>query len=333
MKSSAISTPVALIFFARPDVLALTFEAIRRAKPNKLLLIQDGPRPQRLDDIENINKCREIVSNIDWECEVFKNYSDVNLGCGLRVYSGLSWAFQYVDKLAIIEDDCVPSLGFFEFTDELLEKYKDDERIGMISGMNNLEIYDKTPYDYFFTEYGSVWGWATWKRVWDTVDFNMEFINDADSERLIKNLYGPSFYEVGREKLSNVKKGIKQSSWSHQYGLNMFLNSYLTIVPQKNLITNVGLTENSANSLSTIKFTPRALRGLYYMKAYQLKSPLNHPKYIVNDIEFKKRMDRLMANGYPVVKFYRLIESITYRIIGGDFNSIIKGFKRRFSLK
>lgn len=329
MKSEFSETPVALVFFARPDVLKLTFEAIRRAKPKTLFLIQDGSRVNRQDDLTKIVECREIVENIDWDCEVYKNYSDENLGCGMRVYSGVTWAFQYVDRLIIIEDDCVPSLDFFLFCEEILERYKDDERIDMISGMNNLGVYDKTPYDYFFSTAGSIWGWATWKRAWNSIDFNMDYINDPDAERLITNLYGKSLYKRVRKMHEKLKRGERLTSWSLQRGMNMFLNSGLIVVPKKNLISNVGLTENGANSVGSIKLMPKGMRQLYYMKTYDLEFPLKHPNYIINDVEYEKKLNRLMGNGHPLVKLFRTFESIIYRIIYGDFKSIVSGFKRR----
>lgn len=323
------NVPTALVFFARPDVLKSTFEAIRKAKPKTLFLIQDGARLNRQDDLLKIDECRKIVENIDWECRVFRNYSEDNLGCGMRVFSGLSWAFQYVDRLAIIEDDCVPSLDFFQFCEEILEKYKDDERIDMISGMNNLGIYDKTPYDYFFSDTGSIWGWATWKRVWNTIDFNLGHVNDLDAERLITNLYGPSLFKNSREKFNQLKLGQRLSSWSLQRGMNMYLNSRLIIIPKYNLITNIGLTENGANSANSIKLVPRGLRRIYYMQIHEMNFPLKHPKFVINDIEFRNKLDRLMANGYPLVKLYRTFESGFYRLIYGDFKGLLKALKRR----
>ena len=329
MKSSMFDVPVALVFFARPDVLKITFEAIRKAKPKTLFLIQDGCRVDREDDFFKINECRGIVENIDWECQVYRNYSDENLGCGMRVYSGISWAFEFVDRIAIIEDDCVPSLAFFQFCEVILERYKDDERIDMISGMNNLGVYEKTPYDYFFSTAGSIWGWATWKRVWKTIDYNMEYLNDQDAERLISNLYGKSLFERVRAMHGKLKHGERLTSWSLQRGMNMFLNSGLIVVPKRNLISNVGLTENGANTVGSLKLMPKGMRQLYYMKTYDLEFPLKHPKYIINDVEYEKKLNRLMGNGHTCVRIFRTIESITYRIIYGDFKSILKGARRR----
>ena len=113
--------------------------------------------------------------------------------------------------------------------------------------------------------------------------------------------------------------------------MNVLLQSQLNIVPKYNLIRNIGMSENGANSVSLIQFMPKGLRSLYYMRTYSFDFPLKHPKYVVNDLEFKKRLDRLMGDGYPLVQFYRLIESILYRIIGGDFSSITKGLKRRLT--
>lgn len=328
MKTEFFETPVALVFFARPDVLKLSFEAIRKAKPKILFLIQDGARINNKDDVTKIEDCRQIVSSIDWDCQVYKNYSEENLGCGVRVFSGVSWAFQYADRLIIIEDDCVPSIGFFQFCEEILERYKNDQRVDMISGMNHLEEYDKTPYDYFFTMAGSIAGWATWKRAWSTIDFNMNYKEDKDAERLITNLYGKDLYKRIKTMSSKLERGERVTSWSLQRGMNMYLNSGLIIVPKKNLMTNIGITENSANSPSSMRLIPRSLRKLYCLRTYDLNFPLKHPKYIINDVEYKKKVDKFMGRSFEI-KFFRKLESLFYRIIYGDFKGLQKSLKRR----
>jgi hypothetical protein len=330
MKPFTNDIPVALIFFARPDLLEVTFAAIREAKPRQLFLIQDGARIANTTDLENIAKCREIVENIDWECKVYKNYSDINLGCGMRIYSGLSWAFQYVDRLLIIEDDCVPALSLFPFTAELLEKYKNEDRIGMICGMNNLGVYENTPNDYFFSTSGSIWGWATWKRVWDKVEYDLEFLNDKYATNIVFNT-DAKLEPMGQVLSNTLKEGKKLSSWSYQLGMNILLQNQLNIVPKYNMINNIGMSEDGANSVSSLRFMPKGLRRLYYMKMYEYKFPLKHPKYVANDLDFKKKLDRVMGDGHPLIQLYREIESLIYRIVGGDFKSIKKGIKRRFN--
>jgi len=102
---SEIDVAVALIFFNRPDTLQKVFEKVKKASPSKLFLIQDGPRDNNESDKKLIEKCRNIVNDIDWECKVFKNYSDKNLGSGLRPYTGITWVFEHVDKAIFLEDD------------------------------------------------------------------------------------------------------------------------------------------------------------------------------------------------------------------------------------
>ncbi len=319
MNPFLVDIPVVLLFFNRPDVLQKTFSAIKNAKPSKLFLVQDGARAGRLDDIENIRLCREIVKNIDWNCDVHTNYSEVNLGCGMRVYSGISWAFEFVDRLVIIEDDCVPSTDFFVFCEEILEKYKDDQRMDMISGMNHLGIYDKTPYSYIFSKTGSIWGWATWKRVWDTVDYDMDFINDKDAIRLLSNAIIPK--NVAKRlingailKHNTLKSGESLSSWTFQKGLNMYLHSGLIIVPHKNLTTNIGLTDDTTHAVNSIKKIPKALQRVFSMKTHKLNFPLKHPKYIVEDTEFNSEINKIMDPN-KFITLLRRIEGVMRRII------------------
>ena len=146
MDKYLIDIPVAIIFFNRPDTLKKVFEAVRNARPSKLFLIQDGAREGRAEDAIKIAECRSVVADVDWECEVVRDYSDVNLGCGKRIYSGITNAFNTVDRIIIIEDDIVVTPDFFSFCIELLEKYKDDQRIHRISGMCHMGQYSKSPY-------------------------------------------------------------------------------------------------------------------------------------------------------------------------------------------
>ena len=128
-------TPVAFVVFNRPACTARTLAAIRQAQPPRLLVIADGPRPAHPDDVKLCADVRNIVDEgVDWPCEVERNYAVGNLGCALRVSSGLTWAFSRAERLVVIEDDCLPDPSFFWFCDELLGRYADDTRIGQICG-------------------------------------------------------------------------------------------------------------------------------------------------------------------------------------------------------
>jgi hypothetical protein len=145
-----VKSPVAFIFFNRPDLTEKVFNRIRKAQPQELFLIADGPRINNSEDERKCFEARKIVDQIDWECEVCRNYSDQNLGCGVRPATGISWVFEHVDRAIILEDDCLPHPSFFNFCDELLERYKYDQRVMQISG-TNLQYGNKwTDYSYYF---------------------------------------------------------------------------------------------------------------------------------------------------------------------------------------
>ncbi len=298
-----VDVPVAIVFFARPDLLKITFKIVKKLRPSTLFLIQDGPRYNNSNDNDKIEGCREVVKEIDWNCKVYKNYSDTNLGCGLRIKSGISWAFKYVDRLIIIEDDCVPGDSFFLFCKEMLEKYKDDKRVSMISGMNHLGVYEKTPYDYFFSEGGTIWGWATWKRFWETIDYEMKWLDDPDAVRLIRNKYGNRPIRRGLVKKDALMQGNKLSSWSYQHGINMYLQSGLILVPKYNLTTNIGLTGEGANTKnSSLNDVPPKMRRIYYQQTYVLNPPYNHPHYIINDVEYQSEIKKIMNSKHSFCK-------------------------------
>lgn len=331
MNSYKIDIPVLLIFFVRPEPLAKVFEQIRLARPSKLYLYQDGPRDGREDDIENVKKCREIVSDIDWECEVFYKYQEKNYGCDPSEYISQKWMFEKEEYGIVLEDDDVPSQSFFPYCKEMLEKYKDDDRIGLICGMNNLGV-SNCPNSYFFAQTGSIWGWATWKRNYDQLDPDYKWMDDNYIMDIFKDRIGPKSF-------ANLMKTIKihkQSGKEHYesiLGSFILLNSKLNIIPSKNLISNIGIGADGTHAVDSIDKLPKGIRKVMHMKTYELEFPLKHPKYVLEDTIYKKKLDRVMGNGYPLVVFYRTIESVLYRIKVGDFKSVKKGLLRRLSIK
>lgn len=158
MSNYQLKTPVVFIVFNRPDTTERVFVEIAKVKPSKLFIIADGVRTNCLDDVKKCNDVRAIINNVDWDCEVFTNYSDVNMGCKLRVSSGLDWVFSQVDEAIILEDDCIPHPTFFRFCDEMLEKYRYDGTVMHISG-TNMKTKNLTGNTYGFLTHVGVWGW------------------------------------------------------------------------------------------------------------------------------------------------------------------------------
>ena len=310
-----IDVAVAMIFFNRADTLEKVFEQVRIARPSKLFLIQDGPRKGNKNDIEGIKACREVFEGkIDWECEVYKDYSEENLGCGMRVYSGIKNAFEKVDKLIILEDDCVPGQSMFPFCKEVLDKYADDKRICSISGMNHMEKYDSNGCDYFFCSTGTIWGWATWKRVIDQWDPKYRFLDD---KYVIKNMYDEfgatfmnAFIRTCKTHLSSGREhyeSILGSFAKYNYGIN--------IIPTKNMTCNIGVDAETTHSVADIAKLPRATRKMLYMETYELEFPLKHPHYIQADYGYwEKVLKRMNGNWFIRTFKIRRFEAKLYSI-------------------
>ena len=294
---------VLLLFFARPEQTKQVFDSIKEARPSKLFLYQDGPREGK-NDIEGIMACRKIVEDIDWECEVHKNYLEKNQGCDPSGYLSRKWMFSYVDKGIILEDDTVPSQSFYPFCKELLDKYENDQRINMISGMNNFGTYECGGADYFFTSGGSIWGWATWKRVVDEWDPDYNYLSDEYVMNSIKSVYGKSYINQ-LIATCNWHKASGKEYFETIGGMNLFVQGRYNIVPSKNMISNVGIADISTHSTNDILKIPRAVRKVFFMKTYEYSFPLNHPKYVVNDINYMKKI-RLQLEGNWFVRNFKV---------------------------
>ena len=329
---SKIDIAVLILFFNRPKMLEKVFEQVRIARPSRLYLFQDGAREGRPDDIENVAKCREVVSNIDWECEVHTNYQEKNLGCDPSEYVSQKWMFETEEMGIVLEDDDVPSQSFFPFCKELLEKYKDDERVNMVCGMNNLETYD-SPYDYVFTSTETITGWASWKRVIDGWVDHVDFVNNEYYLKKYKDYYKGQF---------NTKETIERYFLQNKEGIayyesilssNCKLNSRLNIVPCKNLISNIGNEGESTHGGASLECLPKGIRRIFNMKTYEYEFPLKHQKYVIEDVEFRKKLYRVMGVGHPFVRFSRRLESVILRLRHGQFKGVWKSFTRMFKKK
>ena len=310
-----VDVAVLLLFFTRTEQTVRTFEQIRKARPARLYLYQDGPRLGRQDDIKNISICRKAIEDmIDWNCEVHKFYQETNYGCDPSEYISQKWMFSTEEKGIVIEDDDVMSVSFFRYCKELLDKYENDTRINMICGMNHLGIYEECPYDYFFSQGGgAIWGWASWQRV----------INQWDSEyNLLNSKYEMKLLEanIGKEKaisFAEVCTKHKASGREHYesiFGYNRYFNSTFNIIPKKNMTCNIGIAAESTHAVNDIRLLPKKVRRQLYMKTHELDFPLRHPKCVLDEKIYKHKLYILLRGSWFERIFHtRRIESFLYK--------------------
>ena len=340
MHNAETRAPVLIVFFNRPQTLEKVFAAVKSAKPSVLLLAQDGARADRPDDAEKIAACRRIVEDIDWDCTVYKNYSDVNLSCDHREFTALDWAFSIVDRLIVLEDDCVPCPSFFPFCDELLEKYKDDTRVDRISGFNRLEKYEDISADYFFSTIAAGYGWATWKRTWEQIaaqkdyafldDIDLVSVFNASRKTIADRNYGDILQQCRALREKDRKTG-KFNSWETLVGVNSLINGSLIITPRCNMVVNIGATEN-ATHYAEMKYTDAITRRLLQMKACDVSFPLKHPQHVFRDANYEKKHYRAIHRS-PLRKIALKLDVLTRRLFGGDFSGVFRAVRRRLKKK
>ncbi len=296
-QSSSVSsdTAVLMIVFNRRADAEKVLNAVREARPSRLYIAADGPRPGRPDDIAKCADTRAVVDLVDWPCEVKTRFLDENVGCGLGPKTAIDWLFEHEESGIILEDDCVPHPTFFRFCHELLEKYADDSRVMMVGG--NLHVKGWQPLNgasYAFSNHGFTWGWATWKRAWVKYDYDLRDLPQVMDEKIVNHLFTSPLerrYRMG--KIKEVYDAIqaygreKISVWDYQWDYARFVQNGLCIVPGVNFVRNIGFGEDATHTLNT------ADQRLNFHEE-GMTFPLVHPKYVVADQHF----DRLFFNGF-----------------------------------
>jgi hypothetical protein len=286
-----LETPILFLIFNREDTTRRVFEAIRQQKPKYLFVAADGARKNKPGEIETCQRVRDIATQIDWDCELKTLLRDENIGCKMAVSSAITWFFDNVEQGIILEDDCLPDPSFFPYCEELLNRYQDDARIGHISGNCFLpDVVDKN-YSYDFSSISHIWGWASWRRVWDNYDVNFSYWEK---------------YKHNKEKRNNIFNGFREkiyfssfindtlsnknhiSAWDVQYLYMLRVQNQLSVYPVVNLVTNLGL--NSEFATHTSKKNDK-----YLIPFSTVAFPLKHPEYVLRN---KKLDDQTVKRNF-----------------------------------
>lgn len=270
-----LNTPVVLIIFNRPDTTQRVFAAIRQAKPSKLLVIADGSRKNKFGEVEKCAAARKVIEQVDWDCKVIMNYADINMGCKQRVSSGLDWVFNIVEEAIILEDDCLPHPTFFRFCEELLNYYRNDERIMAISG-NNFQFGRKRTEDsYYFSRYNHCWGWATWRRAWQYYDIEMKLWSVICEGGWLKDILEDSRAVKYWTKIFQSTYDERIDTWDYQWTFACWVQSSLSILPNVNLVSNIGFNPEATHTVERSCFADMAVEAM--------KFPLQHPLFLIRD--------------------------------------------------
>ncbi|MBF9020230.1 hypothetical protein HKCCA1058_05905 [Rhodobacterales bacterium HKCCA1058] len=248
-----LQTAVLFLVFNRPDTTAQVFEAIRKARPPRLYVAADGPRTDRTEEAHTVAQVRKIATAVDWPCELKILFREENLGCRLAVSGAISWFFEHEKQGIILEDDCLPSQSFFWFCEQLLNEYSDDLRIAQICGFNSISPKAEDS-DYFFSNLGSVWGWATWRRAWLNYDIEMKSWPDIKRTDGLKGSYIYQNLKYERYKVYQLTYEKKIDTWDYQWAFSRALNGQMCIFPKVSLIQNIGFSDDATHTKDAPKW-------------------------------------------------------------------------------
>jgi glycosyltransferase involved in cell wall biosynthesis len=271
--------PILFLGFNRPEETAKSFACIREYQPKKLYVALDGPRNEK--DNSDCDRVRNIVKNVDWHCDVKYLVRGKNLGCRKAVNEAIDWFFEAEEYGVIYEDDILANDAFFDFCSKMLLRYKNDDRIWLVTGNNLLGIW-KEDKDYFFSRIGAIWGWATWRRAWQSHDKKMKNWPEVKRQG--------SLFSILPEKMADERMNVFQrvyekkiDTWDYQFTFSRLTHSGLSIIPSRNLVENIGFTKDATHT----KSIPQNICNTILVEP---KFQGNEPVGIIPDIEFDQKV-------------------------------------------
>lgn len=275
-----INTAIAIFCFNRPSQTKKVFNQIKKIKPNKIFLIMDGPRKKNKLDKINCNKVKKIITSINWNCKVYKNFNKSNEGLKKRFITGLTWVFSKVDKAIILEDDCLPSNDFFYFCDQLLKYYQNSKKVKFITGNCFQKKNMKIKETYYFSKYSHIWGWAAWRSTWklynDNEKYWKKYLNSKKFQKVCEDQNERKYWS---NMFENIQNG-KLKSWAFYMLLSLWKNNLLTATPSINLVENVGFNAFGTNT--------KKLNINSKLSDNYIDRPIKHPKKIMLNKEADK---------------------------------------------
>lgn len=274
-----LKTPILLLIFNRPESTQLVFDAIRKSRPQRLFVKADGPRAHKPGEAELCAQARDIVRQVDWECDANYSFEEANAGCRSTVCNGIDWFFRNVDDGIILEDDCLPTQSFFWFCQELLARYRDDKRIMQISGNNYLMGGKRHAESYYFSKLADISGWATWRRAWSLFDLKMPGFPEFEANDGMMKYLGHR--RCARWLMSYLRDAHRNPKgiWSPAWVYAMARNEGLVIVPNVNLVDHLGYGKNDST------FSSGGTWDIYNSVVKEDLAMMIHPSSVVRDVE------------------------------------------------
>jgi len=267
---------ILLTVWKRNDKLKNLISALKKNRPPKIYVACDGPRENLFEEYKEVNEVKKSIDElIDWDCNVYKLYSEKNLGCRKAMTKAINWFFANEEEGIILEEDCIPATDFIPYCSELLEIYRENKKIWTISGTNLQDGFIRGDSSYYFSIHFNCWGWASWRDRWVNFDSNLDSWPIAREKKLLEGiLKDPIEINFWTKIFDKLYKYQKPDSWAYRFHLTCFLNNALHIMPNKNLIKNIGFDSDATHTQLNLKNSSTQNEIM----------PLIHPKLIQRDV-------------------------------------------------
>lgn len=278
-ENKTFSVPILMLVFNRPKLTKVVLDKILEQNPQKLYVVADGPREHKKDDEEKCKETRALFDNLPSEVQCIRLFRDKNLGSKLSVSSGITWFFEQEESGIILEDDCLPNHSFFPFMEQLLDKYRDDDKVMHIGG-NNFQLGRARGFSkdasYYFSNLTHIWGWATWRSTWQKYNMEMKGLEEFYSSNKHKEIGWEWFYHWKYKKHFKSVAQNKMDAWDYQYHFTVWQNGGLSILPNVNLVENIGFGVDATHTFDNDSILSK-------VPTCEMKFPIIHPTEVKVD--------------------------------------------------
>lgn len=306
-----MKSPVVLCAYNRPALTLGVMDVVRAAQPPTLLLVADGPRAEVPGDAARCAEVRTILAQVDWPCEVLTDFAAENLGCAQRIASGITWAFQHVERAVILEDDVRPHPSFFGFCDAMLDRFADTPEVMQVTGRNPFGVWNRGDHDYLFSRAAQIWGWATWRRAWAEFDLSLDRYQSPAVEARLRDVAVDPVHAEYLTWLLGIDAPGQTDNWDVSLALSMYAEECLAVVPTRNLIANVGFGVDATHLTDETDIGSA-------IEVAQVDPPYRGPATVTADDQFDHALVRYervrnLANPLAAAVAHRLLQSSAAR--------------------
>jgi acetyltransferase-like isoleucine patch superfamily enzyme len=248
--------PIVLFAYNRPWHTRQTLEALSNnelSDQSELFIFCDGAKVNAdPNELVAINEVRDVVYSQQWCKNVIIEISEKNLGLAESIQKGVTKILDLYEKVIVLEDDIVPSVGFLDYMNRCLTLYENSQEIFHVSAYlypNSFPTKDQI----YFLKVLSCWGWGTWTRAWAHLQLDFStLISDYDSEKKIAkfNIEGNADYFKQLEDNYNGKI----NTWAVKWYASWIRVGGISIFPGKSLVRNIGFDASGENCYKTNVF-------------------------------------------------------------------------------